>query len=170
MRIALVNPRWRFEGSIYFGCRAPHLPLELGYSAALLRAAGHEVEIVDAQLFDLADEDVRARVAALRPAMTVVATAPSYLFWRCPPPELRVPMATIEAVRDVAGEIALIGPHGSSTPRAALRKTRADLVVMGEPEATLPRLAAGEPRAAIPSIAYARGDSVLVQGGPAHRC
>ena len=36
MRVALVNPAWAFEGSIYFGCRAPHLPLELGYSAALL--------------------------------------------------------------------------------------------------------------------------------------
>ena len=30
MRLALVNPRWSFDGSIYFGCRAPHLPLELG--------------------------------------------------------------------------------------------------------------------------------------------
>ena len=28
MRVALVNPSWSYEGSIYFGCRAPHLPLE----------------------------------------------------------------------------------------------------------------------------------------------
>ena len=27
MRVALVNPAWSFEGSIYFGCREPHLPL-----------------------------------------------------------------------------------------------------------------------------------------------
>ncbi len=26
MKIALVNPRWAFDGSIYFGCREPHLP------------------------------------------------------------------------------------------------------------------------------------------------
>ncbi len=38
MRFALVNPPWNFEGSIYFGCREPHLPLELGYSKALLEA------------------------------------------------------------------------------------------------------------------------------------
>jgi anaerobic magnesium-protoporphyrin IX monomethyl ester cyclase len=30
MRVALVNPPWSFAGSIYFGCREPHLPLELG--------------------------------------------------------------------------------------------------------------------------------------------
>ena len=32
MKVALVNPNWRFDGSIYFGCREPHLPLELGIS------------------------------------------------------------------------------------------------------------------------------------------
>ena len=53
MRYALVNPRWSFEGSIYFGCREPHLPLEFGYSKALLEAAGHEAIIVDGQLDDL---------------------------------------------------------------------------------------------------------------------
>ena len=48
MRVALVNPPWTFENSIYFGCRAPHLPLELGYSKALLEAAGHEALMLDA--------------------------------------------------------------------------------------------------------------------------
>ena len=42
MKFALVNPPWTFEGSIYFGCREPHLPLEFGYAKALLEAAGHE--------------------------------------------------------------------------------------------------------------------------------
>ena len=38
MKFALVNPRWSFDGSIYFGCREPHLPLEYGYAQALLEA------------------------------------------------------------------------------------------------------------------------------------
>ncbi len=45
MRFALVNPAWSFDGSIYFGCREPHLPLELNYSKALLEEAGHEAGI-----------------------------------------------------------------------------------------------------------------------------
>jgi len=28
MKFALVNPNWTFNGSIYFGCRDPHFPLE----------------------------------------------------------------------------------------------------------------------------------------------
>ena len=47
MRFSLINPGWSFEGSIYFGCREPHLPLEYGYSKALLEKAGHEAQIVD---------------------------------------------------------------------------------------------------------------------------
>ena len=40
MKFALINPNWTFEGSIYFGCREPHLPLEYGYAKALLEAPG----------------------------------------------------------------------------------------------------------------------------------
>ncbi len=37
MRVALINPNWNFDGSIYFGCRSPHLPMELGISEQYLR-------------------------------------------------------------------------------------------------------------------------------------
>ena len=50
MKVALVNPPWTFEGSIYFGCREPHLPLELGYARALLERDGHEVLLLDGHL------------------------------------------------------------------------------------------------------------------------
>lgn len=53
MKIALVNPHWTYEHSIYFGCRQPHLPLELGYAKALLEADGHAVLMLDGQLQDL---------------------------------------------------------------------------------------------------------------------
>jgi anaerobic magnesium-protoporphyrin IX monomethyl ester cyclase len=50
MKVALINPPWDYRSSIYFGCRAAHLPLELGYSKALLEAAGHEVLMLDGQI------------------------------------------------------------------------------------------------------------------------
>src|SRR3954467_6041009 len=103
MRVALVNPPWSFEGSIYFGCREPHLPLEYGYAAALLGAGGHEVEIIDAALDGFGDAEIRRRVERLAPARRVVTTAPSYLFGRCPPPELRVPATTLRALAGSGG-------------------------------------------------------------------
>ena len=50
MKVALVNPAWRFDRSIYFGCREPHLPLELGYARALLERNGHTTLMLDGPL------------------------------------------------------------------------------------------------------------------------
>src|SRR3954447_19726737 len=143
MKFALINPPWTFEGSIYFGCREPHLPLEFGYSKALLERVGHDAVIVDGQLEKLSRAEIRDRVEAFRPDFSVVTTAPSYLFWRCAPPELRVPLETIRAIREVAGTIVVVGPHASTTPAATKRKLEADVVLMGECEELLPRLATG---------------------------
>ena len=141
MKYALVNPNWSFDGSIYFGCREPHLPLEYGYTKALLERQGHEAYIVDGQLEHLSMEDIHRRVADIAPDFTVVTTAPSYLFWRCAPPELRVPQETVRALRDVGGKMIGVGPHCSTTPKTTLRKLRVQAVVIGECEDILPQLA-----------------------------
>jgi B12-binding domain/radical SAM domain protein of rhizo-twelve system len=169
MRIALVNPPWRFDGSIYFGCREPHLPLEYGYARQMLEAAGHAVSLIDAQLDGLDDAAVRAAVAAWAPDMTVVTSAPSYLFWRCAPPELRVPQRAMRSLREVGGLLVAIGPHASTTPRATLKKLGADVAVLGEAEEILVQLAA-TPRhdwRRVASIAYREDGEIRVQGGPA---
>lgn len=159
MKIALVNPPWSFEGSVYFGCREPHFALELGYAKALVERRGHDVLLVDAQLGvtwrtgsrdadapsgdsgGFGDDQVRAALQDFEPGATAITTAPSYLFWRCAPPELRVPMQTADAVRDVAGRLIVVGPHASTTPLATLEKLGADFAVAGECEDVIARLA-----------------------------
>ncbi|HXU60149.1 MAG TPA: TIGR04295 family B12-binding domain-containing radical SAM protein [Polyangia bacterium] len=169
MKLALVNPAWTFDGSIYFGCREPHLPLELGYARALLEAGGHTAELIDAHLEDLDEAEVQARVARLQPDAVVVTTAPTYLFWRCPPPELRVPARTVAALRDLAPVTVAVGPHGSTTPVTTLAKLGVDAVVMGECEETLAQMA-DTPIAgwgAIQGLALRGPDGrAVVKGGP----
>ena len=168
MRVALVNPRWSFEGSIYFGCRAPHLPLELGYARAWLQGAGHEVLLLDGPLMGRSTAQLADEIVAFRPDMTVVPTAPSYLFWRCAPPELRVPREMVEALGGFAGTTVIVGPHGSSTPHATLTKTRADLVVLGECEEVVAALAAAalHTSAALPrGMAIGPMQQMLLEGG-----
>lgn len=161
MRFALVNPPWNFEGSIYFGCREPHLPLEFGYSKAILEAAGHEVLLVDGQLDGLSQEEIVSRIQAFEPDFTVITTAPSYLFWRCPPPEIRVPLELANRLRGI-GKLVIVGPHGSTTPRAILKKLNADFVILGECEEVLPLLAGD--RNALSSAAFRDGDQIVVRG------
>lgn len=167
MKVALVSPPWSFEGSIYFGCREPHLPLELGYAKALLEGAGHQVLLLDGHLNAQDIPSLVAEVAAFAPGMTVVTTAPSYLFWRCAPPELRVPGAFLQALGEAGGTTVAVGPHGSVTPGATLRKLGCDVVVRGECEEIVLALAQGGDRRLVPSIAYLEGEDLRVTGGPA---
>jgi len=160
MRFSLINPPWSFEGSIYFGCRDQHLPLEYGYSKALLEQAGHEVQVVDGQLEGLSLNLIRRRMADFRPDFTVITTAPSYLYWRCALPELRVPLELVRSVRDVGG----MGPHASTTPRTTLEKLGADVVVLGECEEVLPKLTGDW--SSTESVCYAHEGTVRVQGTP----
>lgn len=164
MLFSLVNPPWTFDRSIYFGCREPHLPLEYGYSKALLEKAGHAVQIIDSQLDQLSLAEVAREVQAFHPDFTVVTTAPSYLFWRCAPPELRVPRETVDALRGAGGALVGVGPHASTTPRATLTKLGVDVVVLGECEEILPRLTGDW--AKVDSICYRGPDGIRVQGRP----
>ncbi len=166
MRVALVNPPWSFEGSIYFGCREPHLPLELGACQVLLRAAGHEVLMLDGLLEGHTQAGLAEAVAAFAPAMTVVATAPSYLFWRCAQPELRVPRATLDAIGRRGGMTVAVGPHGSSTPGPALRKLGCDVVVRGECEEAVAALAGGGRPGVVAGTVVLDGGVPRGAGGP----
>jgi anaerobic magnesium-protoporphyrin IX monomethyl ester cyclase len=164
-RVALINPHWTFEGSIYFGCRSPHLPLELGISQACLRDAGHATLLLDAHMFELSLSDIQAELSAFKPDLIVLTTAPTYLFWRCAPPELRVPQELVMALRETGATLVAVGPHGSTTPRATIKKLGVDIVVMGECEHNVLRLANGERDFAGLCRADATGE-IRVQGGP----
>jgi B12-binding domain/radical SAM domain protein of rhizo-twelve system len=140
MRISFVNPNWDFAGSTYFGCRDPHIPLELMFAVQQVRAAGHEAQLIDAQTENLDIPETQTRFAGFDPDFVVIPTAPSYLFWRCPPPEVRIPKRWIAGLSGRAKKV-IIGPHPSATPLAALRKTGADIAFRGEPDTNIAKLA-----------------------------
>src|SRR5204863_9541740 len=140
MRYALVNPNWNFAGSTYFGCQEPHYPLELLFAFDQIKAAGHEPLLVDAQSEKLDTAHVRGMLDNFHADFLVIPTAPSYLFWRCPPPELRVPQKWFAELGNGAVKVA-IGPHSSATPAATLRKLNCDVALRGEPDETIPQLA-----------------------------
>lgn len=152
MKYALVNPNWDFTGSTYFGCRDPHTPLELLFAFDKVREAGSEPLLIDAQTDNLSIKAVRDRITAFDPHFFVIPSAPSYLFWRCPPPEVRVPTEWFAQLGGCAKKV-LIGPHCSATPTAAMRKTGADIVIKGEPEQALADLAS-RPLEMIDGVCY----------------
>jgi len=164
MKVALVNPPWSFEHSTYFGCREPHLPLELGYSKALLERAGHTAEIFDAHLNPTSMAELAQSVATLAPDMTVVTTAPTYLFWRCTQPELRLPREFLLTLAGRGGTTVAVGPHGSVTPQTTLTKLGVDIVVRGECEEIVAALAEEPPLESVPAICFQRDGQTVITG------
>jgi B12-binding domain/radical SAM domain protein of rhizo-twelve system len=162
MKYALVNPNWTFEGSTYFGCREPHLPIELLSAQNFIRRLGHETMVLDAQMEGWSPSETRDRMARFDPDFLVLPSAPSYLFWRCPPPELRVPQEWFAALKGKAKAV-IIGPHASATPAAAMRKTGADVAMRGEPDETL-GLLASEPWDRIAGCCWRQGEQIHVTG------
>lgn len=140
MRYAFVNPNWNFKGSTYFGCSEPHYPLELLFAEQQVVQAGGEALPIDALVENHSITDVAPKLRDFQPDFLVIPTAPSYLFWRCPQPELRVPQEWFQALRGFGTQVA-IGPHPSATPGATLRKLGCDVVMRGEPDQTLAQLA-----------------------------
>jgi len=168
MKVALINPAWRFDHSIYFGCREPHLPLELGYAQVLLNRNGHETLMLDGLLDDNDAATLAAAVIAFNPDMVAVTTAPTYLFWRCAPPELRIPRDMIRRLHGIDALLVAVGPHGSATPNATLSKLDVDVVLQGECEQAIQTLAdAGRPDA-VPGAAWrTEAGDIKVNGPPA---
>ncbi len=140
MKFALVNPAWDFHGSIYFGCQEPHYPLELLFGFEQIKRAGHQPLLIDAHSDQLTLAQVKQAISKFVPDFLVIPTAPSYLFWRCPPPELRIPRKWFAELDCNAVKVA-IGPHSSATPAATLRKLNCDVALRGEPDEVLPKLA-----------------------------
>lgn len=163
MKFALVNPNWNFKGSTYFGCPDAHVPLELLFAHDQVLAAGHEALVVDAQTENLSLEEAKCQVDAFGPDFLVIPTAPSYLFWRCPPPELRVPMEWFQGLKTRAVKVA-IGPHPSATPAATMRKLDCDVVLRGEPDQTIPQLA-GQPWSDIVGCCYRDEGGIRISPG-----
>lgn len=140
MKYALLQPAWSFRGSTYFGCQDTHVPLELLYAQQQLRAAGHDTLVLDAHLERLDPAATAARLQEFVPDFVVITTAPTYLFWRCPQPELRVPALWTRALKarlPASTHFVAIGPHGSATPKPTLAKLGCDMVVQGEADQAL---------------------------------
>ena len=166
MRVALLNPRWHFEHSIYFGCREPHLPLELGCAKVLLEQHGHDVLMLDGHLLDMDDDALVRAVKSFDAQMVVVTSAPTYLFWRCTQPELRVPRALIAALAETGAMRVAIGPHGSVTPIATLTKLGADIVLRGESEEQIVDLAETGSPASVAGAVWWESGTPQVNGPP----
>lgn len=136
MKILLINPPSRNAVDEYMlqvgntegggiGCKPP---LGILYIAAYLsKMSSHDVTVMDAQVEDLSDEEIRHRVATISPDVVGITSWTS--FWHST-------VSTVSIVKSVNPDIhvCLGGPHVSVYPDETLSVDGVDSISMGDGE------------------------------------
>ncbi|MCF8034333.1 MAG: B12-binding domain-containing radical SAM protein [Desulfarculaceae bacterium] len=160
--VVLINPAW--EGAVSrkgkrHNRRWP--PLDLLNLAALLRAQGATVELVDARAVPTSPSVIKALASR---ADTAVITSSPLDRWQCPNLELA---AFGELARGLEHPgLVVLGVHGTVDPAEVLRLTGARALVRGEPELAAAALAGGQARAAVPGAAWLAGGELMLGPEP----
>ena len=132
MRFLLINPRW--EGLIGHDRRfnRPWPPLSLLNCAAILKGAGHEVNLLDGRAKRMNEKELGEE--SNRSDYILLTSSPIDR-WQCPNLDLR-PFFSFS--RHFPREkLVICGVHGTIYPEKILHLTQADFLVRGEPEASV---------------------------------
>lgn len=135
-----------FGGEVPLSC--PYPPLDLLTAAAVLRQAGHPVELLAANVHGWSHEAVASHLVRCPPERILIPSA-----WGSITDDLRLCTLLRRALPNT--QLLLSGPNVTARPELALSGGDVDLVILGEPEEALLRLAGGEAPDRIPNLAYA---------------
>lgn len=160
--VLLINPAWggivSRRGSRY-NRRWP--PLDLLNLAALLRAQGATVKLIDARTVSTSPNGLSA--AAAKAGMVLITSSPLDR-WQCPNLELDEFQTLVR--RLAHPRLVISGVQGTLLPQEMLQQTGAWTLIQGEPEQTAARLAAGEDRERVPGAAWLEDGQIRTGPGP----
>jgi len=131
MKFLLIHPKR--EDDLFEDIKLP--PIGLAYLAGVLRRAGHEARILDANIEKDAFGAIRTRIADFRPDVVGISVV-SQLF--------RTSMKIAALAKETAPGVTVIlgGSHPTIYPEAVAAEANVDYVVHGEGEETIVELAA----------------------------
>lgn len=151
MKVTLINTPYKE----LYGPDRPgignYFPLGLGSIGAVLREAGHQVELIDPEAAGISETELVQRIADREPGMLGLS---------CLTPNYPVAVRIAQRIREVtSAPIVMGGAHPTAVPATVLEESAAtDVVVVGEGEDTVLELVeafeGNAPLDPIPGIAY----------------
>lgn len=140
-KIALITPNWLESNSLFpADTQKPpkSFPIEWAYLYGAL--SSEKLHIVDAYGLDLSLEEVMNQIEYQSCRFALIATAPSYLFWRCPPLNIDVVCKYAKELKRRNIITILFGPHPTISPDWVMSRSESNYIFRGEIEGLLPVL------------------------------
>jgi len=138
MKVTILNPPSRFAKNVvrdlFYGCwctgkriaSAKFPPSTLIYLVAVLKGAGHDVNLLDSQARDLDLEQVKAVLGRDRPGILIIPTSTM---------SFREDMETLREIKKTINTVTVaFGSHVTFMPKISLAEKALDYIVMREPE------------------------------------
>ncbi len=159
-KVCFINPPFAQYGGVE-GHGGKNTPLNLAYLASYLQEQkkGVEVEIIDAEGLDLSLGQLYERVDAFSPEVIGIT---------CPTPVYYIVQKICRELKERDSQVIIVlgGPHPTALPLDTLQGTDADVVVIGEGEATFIELILaienGQSLDSIRGIAFKENGTVTV--------
>lgn len=136
MKVLLINPAWPRAGAGRRRYQRAWPPLDLLNAAALLRAGGHEVDLIDARADKTPHREMIRR--AEEADLVLFSTSPLDR-WQCPDLDWKAVSGMIAGLPQA--RLVIAGAHGTVAPELLLHGLGAQAVIRGAPELVLADLA-----------------------------
>jgi len=169
MKVLIINPPWPGKG---FGTRSQNriikrradkylqYPLFLGYAAAQLKRAGHEVAYIDSIVQELSPEETWRKVKE---------TSPDVIFMETTTPSIEFDFQDMIIMKELTGATIIAGgSHVTYFPQDSLRECKAlDIVIKREFDTKIvPVLDNLSDLTKVDGIAFRRGEEIIDTGEP----
>ncbi|MBU1164146.1 B12-binding domain-containing radical SAM protein [Patescibacteria group bacterium] len=130
MKIFILNPNFNIERRSVMNVRARQ-PLSLATIAAILQDKGHEIRFLDANVLNYTVQKTIDSINEFESEVLILTTTPIDR-WECPNSHINNIFKILDATK--AKHKIITGSHGTVDPDWIFNKSKADIVVKGEPE------------------------------------
>lgn len=134
-KICLLNINWgKYLPIINTDTSRPPVcqPLEFAYISHELKKIGYSVIMIDSYRHGFSIFETQRQIVMAKVDLVLISTAPSILYWRCPPLNLSYIKKILLRIKSrLSVPIIIIGPHGCVSPEWTFNTLKPDYLFAG---------------------------------------
>ena len=159
-KILLVNPWYEYNPDKPNRYSRAWQPIDLAIAGALLEEKGYEIRIMDINALKIPIEEA---IKQSKGFDKIFIASASLDRWQCPHIDIDSFLLTVVEFRKSfpKSKIFVFGPHCTMRPKEMLEKTKADALIIGEPELAIVDLCEKNDLSKVKGIAYKKNSKII---------